>query len=451
MENINLNELLDRITIENNIINILNNFNVSNNLKKGIFIYGNNGIGKTKFIKNLLKENNYDIIYYDNTTIRNKALIESIGSDHLCNTNVHSLFTSKPKKKVIVIDDIDGMNSGDKNGIISLIKVIRPKKTKKQKIEIFTNNPIICINNSASDKKILELMKVCEVFKLENPSNIQILNILNILRPNIFKYSKDVNNIISNNIIQFLDNKLTSINKIIFYENNNLIYSIFYLNHNISETNKNLNIKYLTKNFLENYHNFQQLDSILESDRTILSLLFHENLIKNLTIKDISVYLKLLENFIFSDYIDRIIFQKQIWQLIEINYIVKIFYNNFILKTNNLLKKTNIDDIIFTKILTKYSSEYNNYIFLYNCCQAVLLEKKDVYSYFYLNKDSDKLNELVDLLKNNNINKLEILRIIKLLNNILNYKPSINDKSSDSIDHIDILENSETSDLYDII
>ena len=48
MENINLNELLDRITIKNNIISILNNFNVSNNFKKGIFIYGNNGIGKTK-------------------------------------------------------------------------------------------------------------------------------------------------------------------------------------------------------------------------------------------------------------------------------------------------------------------------------------------------------------------------------------------------------------------
>ena len=428
MENINLNELLDRIKIENNIINILNNFNVSNNLKKGIFIYGNNGIGKTKFIKNLLKENNYDIIYYDNTTIRNKALIESIGSDHLCNTNVYSLFTNKPKKKVIVIDDIDGMNSGDKNGIISLIKLIRPKKTKKQKVEIFTNNPIICINNSASDKKILELMKVCEVFNLKNPSNIQILNILNILTPNIFKYSESINKIILNNIIQFLDNKLTSINKIIFYENNNLIYSIFYSNHNISETNKSLNIKYLTKNFLENYHNFQQLDSILESDRTILSLLFHENLIKNLTIKDSSIYLKLLENFIFSDYIDRIIFQKQIWQLIEKNNIVKIFYNNFILKTNNLLKETNIDDIIFTKILTKYSSEYNNYIFIYNLLQSFLIDKKDVLTLFYNLDKNFETNDIIYKLENYNITKLEIIRIVKLINQLIDYQENTKNK-----------------------
>ena len=31
------------------------------------------------------------------------------------------------------MDDIDGMNNGDKGGINSLIKIIRPKKTKKQK------------------------------------------------------------------------------------------------------------------------------------------------------------------------------------------------------------------------------------------------------------------------------------------------------------------------------
>ena len=31
------------------------------------------------------------------------------------------------------MDEIDGMNSGDKGGINSLIKLIRPKKTKNKK------------------------------------------------------------------------------------------------------------------------------------------------------------------------------------------------------------------------------------------------------------------------------------------------------------------------------
>ena len=44
------------------------------------------------------------------------------------------MFTKVKKKIVIVMDDIDGMNNGDKGGINSLIKIIRPKKTKNRKM-----------------------------------------------------------------------------------------------------------------------------------------------------------------------------------------------------------------------------------------------------------------------------------------------------------------------------
>jgi len=54
-----------------------------------------------------------------------------------------------------------------------------------------------------------------------------------------------------------------------------------------------------------------------ETDRTIVGLLWHENIIDILEKmkKKISIpfYLKLLDNICFSDYIDRITFQKQIW------------------------------------------------------------------------------------------------------------------------------------------
>jgi len=37
------------------------------------------------------------------------------------------------------MDEIDGMNNGDKGGINALIKLIRPKKTKKQKQDFDTS------------------------------------------------------------------------------------------------------------------------------------------------------------------------------------------------------------------------------------------------------------------------------------------------------------------------
>ena len=49
--------------------------------------------------------------------------------------------------------------------------------------------------------------------------------------------------------------------------------------------------------------------------------------------------------------------------------LLKIFYNNKIFHEENINKKEYKKDIRFTKILTKYSTEYNNQIFIQNLCQ----------------------------------------------------------------------------------
>lgn len=421
MENLDINSILDRNNIENNIIKILDNFSVNNNYKKGIYLYGDSGIGKSKFIFDILEKNNYDILYYDNSIIRNKNLIENICSNNLSNRNIYSMLCNKEKKIVIVIDDIDSMNCGDKNGILSLIKLIREKKTKKQKLENVTNNPVICINNRSSDKKTLELMKVCNVFEMLSPTNEQIKKIIYLRLPNIYNYLEHENKTIENNIIKFLNNKLSSFNKLIFYYENDFIYKKFYI-HNVNGSNyenNNINIKLLTKKLLSNSYNFNDNNFILESDRTITSLLLHENIVKVISINELDIYLEILNNFIFSDYIDRIIFQKQIWQLTDYNYIIKLFYNNFILSKNKLLKQIDISEIIFTKILTKYSSEYNNYMFIYSLLQIFLLDKKDLYIKILELSNENNINEVLNKLKYININKLEIVRIIKFINYIL--------------------------------
>jgi len=434
MENLDLNKILQRSEIEKSIEKIIANFSINNNTKKGIYIYGDNGIGKTKFIYNLLKKNNYDILYFDNSIIRNKNLIEAICSNNLSNKNIYSMLCNDDKKIVIVIDDIDSMNCGDKNGILSLIKLIREKKTKKQKTENVTNNPVICINNRSGDKKTLELMKVCNVFELKSPTDDQIKEIIDKLFPNILKFSCEENKIIEENILKFLDNNLLSFDKLKFYYDNDFIYKKFYNNINkCNYENNNLNIKLITQKLLSSSLCFSDTNIILESDRTITSLLFHENIINVLTINELDIYLEILDNFIFSDYIDRIIFQKQIWQLTDYNYIIKIFYNNFILNKNNLLKSINISNIIFTKVLTKYSSEYNNYMFIYNLSQYFLLDKKDIFVIFLNLSQNNNFSDLYNNYKFLNITKLEIIRITKFINYILHHNIKCKDLDYDDI------------------
>jgi Cdc6-like AAA superfamily ATPase len=183
-----INKILEREQLSNEIKNILNHFDNNHanvNYKKGIYIYGSPGCGKTEFVIQLLNEMNYDVIKYDAGDVRNKSLIENITSNNIAKCNVLQMMIGITKKIAIVMDEVDGMNNGDKGGITSLIKLIRQKKTKKQKLENKTMNPIICIGNYYIDKKIKELMKVCYTFELKTPNVLQMSKIIEQYIPKI--------------------------------------------------------------------------------------------------------------------------------------------------------------------------------------------------------------------------------------------------------------------------
>ena len=78
MESLNFNKIFNREEKASSIKDILINFELNKNnllFKKGIYVYGDPGTGKTTFVTNILKEMNYDIIKYDAGDIRNKTII----------------------------------------------------------------------------------------------------------------------------------------------------------------------------------------------------------------------------------------------------------------------------------------------------------------------------------------------------------------------------------------
>jgi SpoVK/Ycf46/Vps4 family AAA+-type ATPase len=418
MENININKILNREEKANSIKDILTNFSLNKHdllVKKGIYIYGEPGSGKTTFITKILNELNYDIINYDAGDVRNKSVIDDITKNNMSDKNIMSLFNKKVKNIAIIMDEIDGMNNGDKGGINTLIKLIRPKKTKKQKQEEVTMNPIICIGNYRIDKKIKELMKVCNVVELKIPTHTQILNIINSILPNI-------NISIKHKIIDYVQGDLRKLNNIynIYKQKpelilNNMIENIFQLKSYSDDTKKITN-----KLFMNNYSMSEHINIMNETDRTSVGLLWHENiidLIEKMNKKDsIPFYIEQLENICLADYIDRVTFQKQIWQFNEMSSLIKIFKNNKHFHkyfTNKI--KNKIPEIRFTKVLTKYSTEYNNYIFIQNLCQQLGMEKKDMYSFFIELREKMEDVQAISLFENYEITKLDINRIYRYL------------------------------------
>ena len=256
--------------------------------------------------------------------------------------------------------------------------------------------------------------------------------------------------------------------------NNNLLYSdLNNINHNIKPSflydicNNNFNKINLFKNLINKIDDYSIIEKILnqkqiasyneniiytvnkllflnkkmkneiyihDNDKTIISLLFHENIIDYLTQSpDYTFYKKFLKNICEGDFLDRICFQKQIWIFNEMTYFIKIDQNyeeynklketkNIINKKNNNINNTSIVDIKknlnkdsrFTKILTKYSTEYNNNNFIISLCKKLQVDRKSLFNIFASNIDNETFyNEL----ENYDINKLDINRINNLINN----------------------------------
>lgn len=420
MDGININKLLGRESDALKMKDILLNFeNTKSDLgtKRGIYIYGEPGTGKTQFALNILKELNYDVVKYDAGDIRNKSIMESITNHNMSDKNIMSMFYKKIKKIAIVMDEIDGMNSGDKGGINSLIKIIRPKKTKKQKLEELTMNPIICIGNYHIDKKITELMKVCHVIELKAPTVIQMSEIITQLIPNL-----DIN--VKTNVTQFIQGDLRKLVTIYnLYKskesllNNDIIQNIFLMKSYNDDTRK------ITKKLInEKYSINEHLTIMNETDRTIVGLLWHENIIDVLAKvpkeQSIPFYCNILDNMCFADYIDRITFQKQIWQFNEMSSLMKTFKNNKLYhETFTKKQKYNPPEVRFTKVLTKYSTEYNNSLFIQNLCQELGMDKYDMFAFFLDLKNKNLLNDtnISAIFENYNITKLDINRIYRYL------------------------------------
>tara|TARA_B100000900_G_scaffold272379_1_gene232648 strand:- start:841 stop:2127 length:1287 start_codon:yes stop_codon:yes gene_type:complete len=425
MDQLNLNLLLDREECEKKLIDCLDNFekNKKNVLtKRGMYIYGAPGTGKTVFVEKTLKKLNYDVIKYDAGDVRNKTIVDQITKHNMSDKNVLSLMQKKTKKIAIIMDELDGMNSGDKGGINTLIKLIRPKKTKKQKKEDTTMIPIICIGNYHIDKKIKEMIKICETIELKNPTNEQVRNIINILMPKLETDLKE-------KIIVFIQGDLRKLKSTFdIYQNQESILKNQLIQNMFQQKNYNEDVKDIIRKLLNNKYNLNQHTELMnETDRTSVGLLFHENIIDVLEEmpkkETIPFYNKILNNICFADYIDRITFQKQIWIFNEMSSLVKTFYNNHLYhdKYGDKNIEFNPHDVRFTKVLTKYSTEYNNSLFIQNLCKQLNMDIKDMFSYFaYLKTkyDNDEINEIFE---NNNyeINKLDINRIYRFLDSVI--------------------------------
>jgi len=383
-------------------------------------------------VESALRALNYDIVSYNASDIRNKAIIDTICRENVSDNNIISLFSKQVKKIAIIMDEVDGMNNGDKGGINALIKLIRPKKIgKKGSIPLPIQPhpvPIVCIGSFHIDKKMKELMKVCYSMELKPLHASHMRTLLNMAMPRLSSpIVDDVAALVTSDFhklklyARLYDSKDKENQEHQFQSDDQWRELL----HAIPRSQiRNDDIKNVTASLFRQEFEFVEHEGIVhESDRTIVGMLFHENVVD--AISTVPQYIDILDKLVFGDYIDRITFQKQIWQFNEMSSLIKTMFTHHLFHENKKQMDTKkgssssqVTDIRFTKILTKYSTEYNNMLFLHSMCQALNMDRKDLLSHFSLLLQTHASSQDVfDAVEKFEINKLDVLRLYRFMEN----------------------------------
>ena len=81
--------------------------------------------------------------------------------------------------------------------------------------------------------------------------------------------------------------------------------------------------------------------------------------------------------------------------------------------------KFNPPEVRFTKVLTKYSTEYNNYVFIFNLTEQLSMDKRDLLTYFNMLKNEHSETDILNIFENVDIQKLDINRMLRFVNKFM--------------------------------
>jgi replication factor C subunit 1 len=129
---------------------------------KCVLVSGPPGIGKTSMVHLISESLQYDIQEMNASDERNKSTIDK----KILSSQTHTIFKyfEKKSKKVMIMDEVDGMSTSDRGGISSLISLLKVSK-----------HPIICICNDRNKPALKSLINHCLDIRVSRPDKRDIL------------------------------------------------------------------------------------------------------------------------------------------------------------------------------------------------------------------------------------------------------------------------------------
>ncbi|ELR24992.1 replication factor rfc1 c terminal domain containing protein [Acanthamoeba castellanii str. Neff] len=135
--------------------------------KNAALLSGPPGIGKTTTAHLVAAECGYYALEFNASDTRSKKMIKEHLAQSTENRGLAEFFTGRggeDGKTVLIMDEVDGMSSGDRGGMAEIIALIKK-----------THIPIICLCNDRASAKVRSLANYCLDIQLQKPTTQQIL------------------------------------------------------------------------------------------------------------------------------------------------------------------------------------------------------------------------------------------------------------------------------------
>lgn len=420
----------------------LDNFKKKNDgTKMGLFISGPPGIGKTSLSHLILSEYGYEVIEYNASDVRSQKSVKENLNKVLNSTNISIMKGNYLKNIAVIMDEVDGMSSGDRGGVSELVTIINPNKGKRKinKTDINYTNPIICISNNNTDKKLADLRKNCQEIIFTKPTQSDIMNFAKKI---IEKENINIEESALILLVNYSQNDFRRITYLLqdihntFFQKEIKLEDIDELINFFSKKKVDLSLFDATKKLFTSYKNLNETLILYESDRSLVSMMVHENFILNIPQKEIGNQLQIIyyvyHYMSLGDIVDRIIYNNQTWYLQDFNGVIKCSYpsykfNNSFLKSSKIIK-----NIKFTSILSKSAIQFSNFKCIISIKNKLKINKKYLYYLTYplleiiFTKDVDdkKYQKAINMFNYYGFDIIMIEKIVKIskLNENIDFK-----------------------------
>lgn len=281
--------------------------------QRAALLSGIPGIGKTSVAHLIARECGYDVVELNASDTRSAKTIKELIQKSTKNKSITEYFLkvgeTEKKKICIVMDEVDGMSSGDRGGVAELVKIIKT-----------TRVPIICICNDRSKQSLKTLISHSLDLKFSKPKYNVVLSRMKkicrverlqvdekVLENLVKKSNSDIRSILNN--LQFNSVGCTSMDETILE----------------TKTSQDRNVFNLASEILSEKHTMQELNELYFEDSSLAPLFVQENYLKMQPLKAnnnserLELICKAAECISMGDTIQRKIMSEQKFELAPIH------------------------------------------------------------------------------------------------------------------------------------